>query len=407
MPKFNDEMANVGIDTDKYLKHAIDTRQMPNYPRDGRDPKVFIVYRGNWLNQAKGQKYVLRNLWPKLDLIVDINIRMDSTALYSDVVLPSAHWYEKLDLNVAAEHTYINMTEPAIKPMWESKTDWQIFLALAKRVEMSAKRKSFERFYDEQFKWARDLTNLWNQMTMDGKLAEDEAAAQYILDTAPHSKGITLQMLREKPQRFKANWTSPMKEGVPYTPFQNYIVDKKPWPTLTGRQQFYLDHEVFFEMGVELPTYKAPVDADKFPFRFNSPHSRHSIHSTFKDSVLMLRLQRGGPCVEISPIDATAIGVKDNDWVEIWNSHGKVICRAKIRAGEQRGRVSMWHTPELYMDLLEGSTQSVCPVRITPTHLVGNYGHLVFRPNYYGPAGSQRDVRVDVKRYIGATPISL
>jgi complex iron-sulfur molybdoenzyme family reductase subunit alpha len=29
---------------------------MPIYPRDGRDPKVFIVYRGNWLNQAKGQK---------------------------------------------------------------------------------------------------------------------------------------------------------------------------------------------------------------------------------------------------------------------------------------------------------------------------------------------------------------
>ena len=55
---------------------------------------------------------------------------------------------------------------------------------------MSAKRKSFERFYDEQFKWARDLTNLWNQMTMDGKLAEDEAAAQYILDTAPIRKAL-------------------------------------------------------------------------------------------------------------------------------------------------------------------------------------------------------------------------
>lgn len=94
----------------------------------------------------------------------------------------------------------------------------------------------------------------------------------------------------------------------------------------------------------------------------------------------MLRLQRGGPCVEISPIDATAIGVKDNDWVEIWNSHGKGICRAKIRAGEQRGRVSMWHTPELYMDLLEGSTQSVCPVRITPTHLVGKLRILGVSP---------------------------
>ncbi len=404
----NDEMAAVGIDTDKYLREAIASKQMPMLPREGRDPKVFIVYRGNWLNQAKGQKYVLRNLWPKLELVVDINIRMDSTALYSDVVLPSAHWYEKLDLNVTEEHSFVNMTEPAIKPMWESKTDWQIFLALSKKVEEVAARKNFTRYNDEQLRWVRDLSSLWNQMTNNGQLAEDEAAAQYILDNAPHSKGITIQMLREKgPQRFKANWTSPMKEGVPYTPFQNYAVDKKPWPTLTGRQQFYIDHETFFAMGVELPTYKAPVDADKYPLRFNTPHSRYSIHSTFKDNVLMLRLQRGGPSVEMSPEDARMRGIKDNDWVEVWNDHGKVICRVKVRDGEQRGRVTMWHTPELYMDMIEGSTQSVLPVRITPTHLVGNYGHLVFRPNYYGPGGSQRDTRVEVKRYLGATPITL
>ncbi|MPN55839.1 Perchlorate reductase subunit alpha [bioreactor metagenome] len=120
----------------------------------------------------------------------------------------------------------------------------------------------------------------------------------------------------------------------------------------------------------------------------------------------MLRLQRGGPSIEMSPLDAKPLGIKDNDWVEAWNNHGKVICRVKIRNGEQRGRVSMWHCPELYMDLLTGGSQSVCPVRINPTNLVGNYGHLFFRPNYYGPAGSQRDVRVNVKRYIGATPIS-
>lgn len=403
----NDEMLNSDVDTNKYLRQSIATRQMPLLPANGRDPKVFIVYRGNYLNQAKGQKYVLRNLWPKLELIVDINIRMDSTALYSDIVLPSAHWYEKLDLNVTMEHTSINMTEPAIKPMWESKTDWQIFLDLSKKVEASARKKGLEKHNDEQFKWVRDFTNLWNQMTMDGKLVEDEAAAQFILDSAPQSKGITMAMLREKPQRFKSNWTSPMKEGVPYTPFQNYVVDKKPWPTLTGRQQFYFDHDTFFDMGVELPVYKAPIDADKFPLRFNTPHSRYAIHSTFKDNVQMLRLQRGGPSVEMAPADAKARGINDNDWVEVWNTHGKVVCRVKVRKGEQSGRVSMWHTPELYMDLIEGSTQSVCPVRISPTHLVGNYGHLLFRPNYYGPGGTQRDTRVEVKRYTGATPMTL
>jgi len=401
----NDEMRNINIDTNRYLRESLATNQMPIFPRNGRDPKVFIAYRGNWLNQAKGQKYVLQNLWPKLDLVVNINIRMDSTALYSDIVLPAAHWYEKFDLNITEEHTYINITEPAISPMWEAKTDWQIFLALSKKVEEAAVRKKFTRFNDEPLKWVRDLSKLWGQMTDNGQLVEDEAVAQRMLDNAPQSKGITLQMLREGPQRFKANWTAPIKEGVPYVPFLDYVVDKKPWPTLTGRQQFYIDHPTFFDFGVELPAYKAPVDADRYPLRFNTPHSRHAIHSTFKDNVLMLRLQRGGPSIEMSPVDAKARGIQDNDWVEVWNDHGKVICRVKVREGEQRGRVSMWFTPELYMDLLEGGSQSVLPVRITPTHVVGNYGHLLFRPNYYGPGGTQRDARVEVKRYTGATPI--
>ncbi len=398
--EMNGEMSGYNnIDTAKYLHVAIATHQMPNLPSDGRTPKVFIVYRGNWLNQAKGQNHVLRNLWPKLELVVDINIRMDSTALYSDVVLPSAHWYEKLDLNVTEEHSFINMTEPAIKPMWESKTDWQIFLALSKKVAEAAERKNFTTFNDAQFMWDRNLSNLWNQMTNNGRLADDEAAAQFILDNAPQSKGITLQMLRDDgPQRFKSNWTSPVNEGVPYVPFQNYVIGKKPWPTLTGRQQFYLDHPTFFAMGLELPTYKAPIDADKFPFRFSAPHSRHAVHSTFTDNILMLRLRRGGPTVEISPIDAKPLGINDNDWVEVWNDWGKVVCRVKLRIGEQRGRVTMCGTSELYLDFIEGDSQSISPIRITPTHLVGNYGHLVFRPNYYGPGGTLSDVRVNIKR---------
>jgi complex iron-sulfur molybdoenzyme family reductase subunit alpha len=401
-----DAMEKTDVDVRKYLKESLATKQMPIYPRDGRDPKVFIVYRGNWLNQAKGLKYILNNLWPKLDLIVTANFRMDTQALYSDVVLPSAHWYEKTDLNTAPEHSFIQITEPAIQPLWESKTDWQIFQLLAKKVEESAIRKGFTKFHDAQFAWDRDLSTLWNQLTDNGKLAEDEVATQFVLDNAPHTKGITLEMLRTKgPQRFKLNWTSPMKEGVPYSPFQNYVVDKKPWPTMTGRQQYYIDHPWFFELGVELPLYKEPIDADKYPLRFNTPHGRYGIHSTWKDNILMLRLQRGGPVAEISPEEADKRGLKDNDWAEIYNDHGRVICRIKVVPGEQTGRVTMAFTPELYMDMMEGGSQSPLPIRITPTHLVGNYAHLRFRPNYYGPAGHQRDVRVEVKKYIGAAPL--
>lgn len=402
-----DAMENEGIDTAKYLRESIETGQMPLYPQNGRDPKVFICYRGNWLNNAKGLDYVLRNLWPKMNLTVDMNFRMDSTALYSDVVLPSAHWYEKTDLSMTEEHSFIHMTEPAIPPMWESKTDWEIFALLSKKVAEVAKKKGFTKYFDEKFNIARDLTKLYDQQIDGGKLETDSQACQFILDNAPQTQGMTLEMIREKgPQRFKSNWTSPMREGVPYVPLQNFIIKKKPWPTLTGREQFYIDHPTFFEMGVELPVYKAPVDADQYPLRFNTPHSRYGIHSTWKDNVLQLRLQRGGPMCELSPADAKARGIRDNDWVEVFNEHGRVVVRCKIRNGEQSGRVSMHHEPELYMDMLgEGSSQSPLPVRINPTSLVGNYAHLKFKPNYYGPGGVQRDARVEVRRYTGSVTV--
>ena len=44
----------------------------------------------------------------KMDLVVDLNFRMDTSALYSDVVLPSATWYEKDDLNTTDLHSYIH-----------------------------------------------------------------------------------------------------------------------------------------------------------------------------------------------------------------------------------------------------------------------------------------------------------
>ncbi|PLX59662.1 molybdopterin-dependent oxidoreductase [Sedimenticola selenatireducens] len=402
-----DAMENENIDTAKYLRESLQTGQMPLYPQNGRDPKVFICYRGNWLNNAKGLDYVLRNLWPKMNLTVDMNFRMDSTALYSDVVLPSAHWYEKTDLSMTEEHSFIHMTEPAIAPLWESKPDWEIFALLSKKVGEVAKKKGFTKYFDEKFNIARDLTKLHDQQTDGGKLATDEQACQFILDNAPQTQGMTLEMIRkEGPQRFKSNWTSPMKEGVPYTPLQHFIQKKKPWPTLTGREQFYIDHPTFFDLGVEFPVYKAPVDADQYPLRFNTPHSRYSIHSTWKDNVLQQRLQRGGPSCEISPVDAKARGIKDNDWVEVFNDHGRVVVRCKIRNGEQSGRVSMHHEPELYVDLLGGgNSQSPLPVRINPTALVGNYAHLTFKPNYYGPGGVQRDARVEVRRYTGSVTV--
>jgi nitrate reductase alpha subunit len=75
----------------------------------------------------------------KMDLIVDLNFRMDTSALYSDIVLPAASWYEKDDLSSTDMHSFIHPLQAAVPPCWESKSDWKIFRAIAQATSEMAR----------------------------------------------------------------------------------------------------------------------------------------------------------------------------------------------------------------------------------------------------------------------------
>lgn len=131
-------------------------------------PRVWYIWRGNALmSSSKGHEYFLRHylgthdnaiaeelardhvkevVWHdkvphgKMDLVVDLNFRMDTSALYSDIVLPAATWYEKADLNSTDMHSFIHPLSAAVPPCWESKSDWQIFASIAKKFSELAAR---------------------------------------------------------------------------------------------------------------------------------------------------------------------------------------------------------------------------------------------------------------------------
>ncbi len=131
-------------------------------------PRVWFIWRGNALMaSAKGHEYFLKHYlgthsntiaedlaqdtvkevaWHehapvgKMDLVVDLNFRMDTSALYSDIILPAATWYEKADLNSTDMHSFIHPLSAAVPPCWESKSDWKIFEELAKRVSALSER---------------------------------------------------------------------------------------------------------------------------------------------------------------------------------------------------------------------------------------------------------------------------
>ena len=44
---------------------------------------------------------------------------MSTTCLYSDIVLPTATWYEKHDLNTSDMHPFIHPLSAAVDPVWE------------------------------------------------------------------------------------------------------------------------------------------------------------------------------------------------------------------------------------------------------------------------------------------------
>ncbi|MDP7559656.1 MAG: molybdopterin-dependent oxidoreductase, partial [Planctomycetota bacterium] len=76
----------------------------------------------------------------KLDLLVNLNIRMDSSANYADIVLPAAFWYEKYDVTFGDMHTFVHPLTPATDPPWETKHDWVAFQLIAKKFSEMAEK---------------------------------------------------------------------------------------------------------------------------------------------------------------------------------------------------------------------------------------------------------------------------
>jgi len=123
-------------------------------------PRVLFLWRANLLGaSSKGHEYFLKHLFGadnavlntdnslrpreirwrdpapegKLDLLVTLELRMSTSAMYADIALPAAGWYEMHDLNTTDMHPFIHPFNPAIDPPWETRTNWEQFKAIAKK----------------------------------------------------------------------------------------------------------------------------------------------------------------------------------------------------------------------------------------------------------------------------------
>ncbi len=163
--------------------------------------------------------------------------------------------------------------------------------------------------------------------------------------------------------------------------------------------------------------YRPPVDlktitkdvkdsGDSLVLNFITPHQKWGIHSTYSDNLLMLTLNRGGPVVWLSEVDAKKAGIADNDWIEAYNVNGALTARAVVSQRIREGTVFMYHAQEKIVNtpgsqktgLRGGIHNSVTRTVLKPTHMIGGYAHLSYGFNYYGTVGSNRDEFVIVRK---------
>jgi nitrate reductase alpha subunit len=207
-------------------------------------------------------------------------------------------------------------------------------------------------------------------------------------------------------------WSGSEAGGRRYSPFTQNLEQLKPWHTLTGRQQLFLDHDWMHEVGEALPVYRPPLDMHRLfgepvlgpdgqrevTVRYLTPHNKWSIHSEYQDNLFMLSLSRGGQVIWMAPQDAEAIGVRDNDWIEAVNRNGVVTARAVVSHRMPAGTVYMHHAQERTVAVPRTQTtgrrggvhNSLTRLLLKPSHLIGGYAQLSWAFNYLGPTGNQR-----------------
>lgn len=536
------------------LKFACEDPDDPqNFPRN------MFIWRSNLLGSSgKGHEYMLRHLlgtkhgllgkdlgdfggkkpddvaWHdqapegKVDLWVTLDFRMSTTCLYSDIVLPTATWYEKDDMNTSDMHPFIHPLTKAIDPVWESRSDWDIFKGIAKKFsELSQGHLGLEEDvvttpilhdtpgelaqpYDVKSWWKgecdpipgktmpnitvveRDYPNTYKRFISLGPLmdklgnggkgiqwdTQEEVAflrklnrvhggegvhqnrpriesaidaCEVILSLAPETNGhvavkawaalskvtgrdhthlarskeeekIRFRDIVAQPRKIISSptWSGLEDEHVSYSAGYTNVHELIPWRTLTGRQQFYQDHEWMRDFGETLCVYKPPVNLktvepilNKKPngnkelvLNWITPHQKWGIHSTYSDNLLMLTLSRGGPIVWLSEQDAKEAGIEDNDWIDVFNVNGAISARAVVSQRVPQGMSMMYHAQERVVNTPGSSLtntrggihNSVTRAVMKPTHMIGAYAQQAYGFNYYGTVGCNRDEFVIVRK---------
>jgi DMSO reductase family type II enzyme molybdopterin subunit len=373
-------------------------------------PRIFFSVGGNTFRRVRGYDRLIEHMVPKLDLLVTLELRMSNTALYSDYVLPAAGYYEKDDIAwSSALVPFTHVTTKAVEPVGESKTDWAFHCLLMKKIQEVARARGITTYKDRDGE-DRRLDNVYDEFTFQRRFTEDnpEEFLQEILELSTNVNGVGWKHLAEKGfERFTevgmgAVYVGNAADIEPDATIvgNSFHVQKKvPWPTLTRRLQFYIDHPFHQELGEVLPVHKDnPRIGGDYPLQMTGGHNRWSIHAAWRDYKPLLHLQRGEPLLFASVADCERRGITDGDRVRVFNDLGEFAIQVAVSPAVKPGQVVVYHAWEPFMFPGHDGYQKLTPSPLNPIQLTGGYFHLQPMILMQSPGCTDRGTRVDMAR---------
>jgi len=285
---------------------------------DGPTVKALFVYNSNPGAVAPNQNAVRRGM-ARTDLFTVVHeLFFTDTTDYADYVLPATTFLEHTDIQGAYGHYFVQLSQKAIEPPGEARSNVWLFSQLAAR--MGFEEECFRDTPEEMIRQALAIG-------ADGH--SGNAGMEH----------ITLEVLKEQGHIPLGFHLSP--EAKPFQPYVSGAL-----PTLSGKIEFY--SETLAAQGLDaLPSFIPPIEsrwgegAERFPLEFLGRKADNYMNSTFANLDGHRKMEaRTSQRLEMHPADAKARGIADGDAVRIWNDRGELRLTALVNGSVPAGVVA-------------------------------------------------------------------
>jgi molybdopterin guanine dinucleotide-containing S/N-oxide reductase-like protein len=293
--------------------------------------QALFVYNSNPAAVCPNHNEVVRGLMrPDLFTVVHEQFFTDTTD-YADIVLPATTFFEHKDLQTAYGHYYLQVSNQAMDPLGECKSNVEMFRALAERTgfEDDCFRESVDSMIDRSL----DSPNpMLKGITRDR--LESEHRIRLNFENSTNHEG-TDAFVRPAGRRSAQN-------AAPFLPFA-----EGKFPTPSGKAEFY--SETLKRQGLDPVVAFTPPDESRhgskskaagFPLELLARKPDNHLNTSFANVPSVREMEPWIGDLEMHSTDAEARGVHHGDRVRIFNSRGEILLQARVDGSVPLGVVA-------------------------------------------------------------------